>query len=141
MALSIESRVPFLDNQIVEFLATVPPEQKVRGLEPKYLLRQAASTMLPEEVWARKDKCNFPVPRNFWNSKAMRVLTRDVLLSPDSVGRGVFKSEVLERACEYGDLTWALVNLELWFKIFIDRDPRWMDRTVMRSAHDVRIGA
>lgn len=130
MALSIESRVPFLDNRIVEFLATVPPEQKVRGLEPKYLLRQVAAKLLPDEVWARKDKCNFPVPDNFWRSKVMKDLTAEILIAPESISRGIFTRDILERACQYGDLTWALVNVELWFKIFVDQDSNWTDRIV-----------
>lgn len=128
MAVSIESRVPFLDYRLVELLATVPPEQKVRRLEPKYLLRQIASKLLPEEVWDRKDKCNFPVPDNFWMSKEMRSITEEILLSSESLHRGIFKPDILKQACQYGNLTWALVNVELWFKIFIDRDREWTDR-------------
>ncbi|THJ19428.1 MAG: asparagine synthase (glutamine-hydrolyzing) [Nitrospira sp. CG24E] len=128
MALSIESRVPFLDNRIVEFLATVPPEQKVRGLEPKHLLRQVAAKLLPKEVWARKDKCNFPVPDNFWRSQVMKDLTEEILIGPESISRGIFQPDVLRRACQYGDLTWALVNVELWFKIFVDQDSNWTNR-------------
>jgi asparagine synthase (glutamine-hydrolysing) len=130
MALSIESRVPLLDNRIVEFLATVPPEQKVKGLEPKHLLRQVAAKLLPEEVWARKDKCNFPVPDSFWRSKVMTDLTEEILLAPESISRGIFSPDVLRNACQYGDLTWALVNVELWFKIFVDQDSTWTDRIV-----------
>ena len=47
MAVSLESRLPLLDHRIVELLATVPPEHKVPGLEPKALLRRAASQWLP----------------------------------------------------------------------------------------------
>lgn len=140
MALSIESRVPFLDHRIVEFLATVPPEQKVRGLEPKHLLRQVASKLLPEEVWARKDKCNFPVPDKCWTSKEMKDLTEAVLIAPESLHRGLFKPEILKQACQYGNLTWSLVNVELWFKIFIDRDPNWTDRIVQHAADRARVG-
>lgn len=134
MALSIESRVPFLDHRIAEFLATVPPEQKVRGLEPKHLLRRAASRLLPDEVWKRTDKCNFPVPDKFWTSQDMKAVTEAILLSPASVQRGVFKPEILRQACQYSDLTWTLVNVELWFKIFIDRDRDWLDRIGRHAA-------
>lgn len=138
MALSIESRVPFLDNHLVEFLATVPPEQKVRGLEPKYLLRQVASKLLPEEVWARRDKCNFRVPDNFWGSKQMKDLTEEILIAPESLRRGIFRPDILKKACQYGDITWPLVNVELWFKIFIDRDPNWVDRIFFKDADEAR---
>jgi asparagine synthase (glutamine-hydrolysing) len=133
MALSIESRVPLLDHRIAEFLATVPPEQKVRGLVPKHLLRQVASELLPNEVWNRKDKCNFPVPDNFWMSREMKEFTESVLMAPESQQRGIFKPETLNQACHYGNLTWPLLNVELWFKIFIDRDPNWTDRIALHT--------
>ena len=133
MALSIESRVPLLDYRIAEFLATVPPEQKVRGLVPKHLLREVASKLLPKEVWARRDKCNFPVPDKFWMSREMKDFTESVLIAPESLRRGLFKPEVLKQACHYGNLTWALVNAELWCKIFIDQDPNWTDRIALHA--------
>lgn len=133
MALSIESRVPLLDHRIAEFLATVPPEQKVRGLVPKHLLRQVASDLLPKEVSNRKDKCNFPVPDNFWMSREMKAFTESVLIAPESLQRGLFKPETLRQACQYGDLTWALLNVELWCKVFIDQDPNWTDRIALHA--------
>ncbi len=129
MALSIESRVPLLDHRIVEFMATVPPEQKVHGLQPKYLLRQAASNLLPPEVWQRRDKQPFPLPRSFNASAALRALERKVLLSPESFKRGIARPQALREACAEEGASWGLLNLELWFKIFIDRDPYWMEKS------------
>lgn len=134
MALSIESRVPLLDHRIVEFLSTVPPEQKIRGLVPKRLLRQTASKLLPPEVWERKDKCNFPVPDNFWASTEMKDFTKAVLISPESISRGFFRPEALKQACQYGDMTWPLINVELWFKLFIDQNPEWTNHVSLYAA-------
>jgi asparagine synthase (glutamine-hydrolysing) len=128
MAVSIESRVPFLDYRIAEFLATVPPEQKIDGMQPKYLLREVASSLLPEEVWKRKDKRPFPVPGKFWQTHEMEELTEKILLSPESLKRGIFKPGALKDACSNIDITWQLINVELWFKIFIDRDPYWVSK-------------
>jgi len=125
MALSIESRVPLLDFRIIELLATVPPEQKVRGMQPKYLLRQCASRLLPKDVCNRKDKIAFPVPGEFWVSEEMKRIKREILLSKESRDRGIFKPAALEDACENSPLTWPFLNIELWFKIFIDKDPDW----------------
>jgi len=122
MSLSIESRVPLLDHKIVEFLATVPPEQKVPGLQPKYLLRQIASSLLPEQVWKRKDKYHFPMPLKFFHSKEMRELTRSLLLSKECLNRGILKPGFLKSACDDIAQITPLINLELWFKIFIDKD-------------------
>jgi asparagine synthase (glutamine-hydrolysing) len=136
MAVSLESRVPLLDHRIVEFLATVPPAKKVPGRRPKFLLRQVASSLLPESVWANSDKRGFPVPGHFWRTPQVNALIRDVLLSPESLERGVFKPESLREACAtLGDVSvfWPLVNIELWFKIFIDQDRQWIQRARSRT--------
>ena len=128
MALSIESRVPFLDHRIVELLATVPPEYKVPGLRPKYLLRTLASSLLPSEVWTRKEKFPFPVPVKFWSAQEVKALTVPLLTSQDSCKRGIFTRHALQDASNNKINAWPFINVELWFKIFIDRDPNWTER-------------
>ena len=122
MAVSLESRVPLLDYRIVELLATVPPEQKINGMQPKYLLRQSASSLLPEQVWKRRDKFPFPVPAKFWLSQEMEKMKRDILLSPESLKRGIFKPRALKNACNKINMTWPLFNIELWYRVFIDKN-------------------
>ena len=122
MAVSLESRVPLLDYRIVELLATVPPEQKINGMQPKYLLRQSASSLLPEQVWKRRDKFPFPVPAKFWLSKEMEKMKRDILLFPKSLKRGIVKPRALKNACNKINMTRPLLNIELWFNIFIAKN-------------------
>ena len=131
MAVSIESRVPLLDYRIVEFLATVPPEQKVNGMQPKYLLRQIASSLLPEQVWKRKDKRHFPAPVKFLLSKDIMEMTKDILLSSDSLKRGIFKPLALKNALYDTNQSWFLMNIELWFKFFIDKNPYWLSKKTL----------
>jgi len=126
MSQSIESRVPLLDFRIVEFLATVPPKQKVKCMEPKYLLRRISSSILPEKVWKRKDKFPFPVPEQMWFSCELNDLTKQILLSKRSLARGIFKPYILRDACRNVISPWPLMNVELWFKLFIDQDPIWL---------------
>lgn len=128
MALSLESRVPLLDYRIVDFLATIPPEQKVKGLVPKYLLRKCASKLLPEKIWNRKDKFPFPVPASFWITDEMKLFVKSILESPECLNRGIFEKSLLTS----GDLSvsqlWSIINVELWFKIFIDQDKNWLEK-------------
>jgi asparagine synthase (glutamine-hydrolysing) len=128
MAVSIESRVPLLDDRLVEFLATVPPEQKVKGLQPKHLLRRAAGRLLPDDIMQNREKRGFPVPGSFWKAPRVTDTVRSLLLSKESLSRGVFKEQALRDVCENVTLFWPLVNIELWFRIFIDRDPHWVSR-------------
>jgi len=130
MALSIESRVPLLDYRIVEVMATVPPERKVNGLVPKYLLREAVSALLPQKVLQRKDKLGFPVPGRFWFSKEVKELVRNVLLSRACLERGIFNPQAIKEAVSANNslLIWFPLNIELWFRMFIDRDPYWLSQ-------------
>lgn len=125
MSVSIESRVPLLDFRIIELLSTVPPEQKVRGMQPKYLLRKCASKLLPKEVYNRKEKFAFPVPAQFWFSKDMKRMKEKVILSQESLDRGIFKPGYLKTACESPHLAVGAMNIELWFQIFIDQNKLW----------------
>lgn len=66
MAWSIESRVPFLDFRLVEFLAGLPAEWKLRGGLTKLVMREALRGVLPEPVRDRRDKMGFVTPEQVW---------------------------------------------------------------------------
>jgi len=121
MACSLESRLPLLDKRVVEFLATITPEQKIVGMVPKYLLRDVASKLIPEKVWKRNDKKPFPMPTELLLTPAMLDMKRELFLSRESMERGIFSKKTLQNAVT--DATsWPIFSLELWFRIFIDGD-------------------
>src|SRR5262249_16920759 len=70
MANSIESRVPFLDHKLVEFVAGVPAKYKVRHFTGKYLLRRAMEGRVPTEI-LRRSKKGFPTPIRPWLRKQL----------------------------------------------------------------------
>jgi asparagine synthase (glutamine-hydrolysing) len=129
MAASIESRVPFLDHVLVEFAARLPPRAKLRGFSTKWILREAVRDVLPPEILTRR-KMGFPVPFAGWVKRAWQPLARDVLLDPRTRQRGITNPAAVERLIaahaggriEGGDALWALLNLELWYRTFIDGD-------------------
>jgi asparagine synthase (glutamine-hydrolysing) len=129
MAVSIESRVPLLDYRIVEFLATVPPAQKLPDNVPKSLLRRAASPWLPPEVQNRRDKVPFLVPIKEWLGGMLAPLATELALSPASLDRGIFNADILRRRLFTQDELLAILNIELWFRIYIDNDPAWTARS------------
>jgi asparagine synthase (glutamine-hydrolysing) len=124
MANSLESRVPILDRRIVELVASMPPAMKFRGAEAKYILKRAAHDVVPPAILDRKDKMGFPVPLHLWARQGARGFFRDVLLSGECRSRGLFEPVVVEALFDteeaYGRHLWGLVNLELWFRTFID---------------------
>jgi len=128
MSLSIESRVPLLDYRLVELMATVPPEQKVKGSQPKYLMKQIAQKMLPDEVWQRKDKRPFPVPHRFWSNDCMKLSMEKLLFANAGGNGGLFdlpQLEKLYRTSHFQARTYAAV--EMWFRLFIEMDEHWLD--------------
>jgi asparagine synthase (glutamine-hydrolysing) len=128
MAMSVESRVPLLDHRIVEFMATVPSAQKVPGLQPKALLRGAACKDIPTTIRNRRNKRGFSVPFRFWILDVLKDMSREVLLAPQSLDRGIIDADRLRQwRLTPHDIQLAL-SLELWFRIFIDEDPEWASR-------------
>ncbi|WP_286883323.1 asparagine synthase (glutamine-hydrolyzing) [Aneurinibacillus sp. UBA3580] len=130
MAVSLESRVPMLDYRIVEMAATIPPHLKVKGLEPKYIFKKAMEGIIPDEILNRKDKKGFPTPINVWFEKDKSFIER-ILLDQGAHHRGIFNAEaihsMLESPAKQSWALWSVLNVELWFKIFIDEDPEYVD--------------
>jgi asparagine synthase (glutamine-hydrolysing) len=129
MSASIESRVPFLDHVLVEFAARLPERLKLSGFTTKRVLRQAVRGLLPDRILTRK-KMGFPVPFATWVGGSWNSVAREVLLDPRSRQRGVINARAVEQLLDDhraglrrgGDAIWALLNLELWYRTFIDGD-------------------
>lgn len=134
MAMALESRVPLLDHRIIEYLATVPPAQKVRPDESKRLLRSIMAGVLPESVRTRRDKGAFMAPVAQWFDGALATLGDDILRAPACLDRGLFDPDYIRRLRPGGSEVWSMVNLELWCRIFLDEDPAWLARVEPLSA-------
>jgi asparagine synthase (glutamine-hydrolysing) len=66
MAFSRESRVPFLDHRLVEYVASLPLNLKLRDGWTKYCLRRGGRGIIPEKILGRKDKLGFATPEEEW---------------------------------------------------------------------------
>jgi len=129
MATSIESRVPFLDHKLVEFAAQLPDEWKLRGFTTKRVLRESMKGLLPDSILNRP-KMGFPVPFAAWTRGSWNEVAREVLLDSRSRQRGIIDPSAVDRLLrdhadgrtEGGDRIWSLLNLELWYRTFIDNE-------------------
>lgn len=126
MAVSLETRAPFLDPRIAEFAASLPSEFKLRGHETKYLLKRAVAPMLPRGI-TRRPKKGFGVPVAEWLKGPLRSMARD-LLAPDRLRRaGYFNPEYVTRLqdeherghANHRKLLWTLLMFELWRENFL----------------------
>jgi asparagine synthase (glutamine-hydrolysing) len=130
MAASIESRVPFLDHELVEFTARIPARYSTNGLAGKFVLKQAMEDLLPKSIVYRQ-KMGFPTPWECWLAGPQLDDLERMLLEPRSTERGLFRIDVLKRilsehrnkARDHTNRIWRLVNLEIWQRVAIDGEP------------------
>ena len=129
MANGLESRVPFLDVPLVEFVATIPADVKFKGGKLKRLPLETFGNVLPEKIRAREDKMGFPVPVQQWFQKDLKEFVQDVFRTQSSRARDLFNTEAILSAIDsepkYGRKIWGLLSLELWFQEFIDAPQRF----------------
>jgi asparagine synthase (glutamine-hydrolysing) len=126
MANSIETRVPFLDYRLVEFIEAIPPGLKIHGFEGKYLHKKAVEKWLPKEMIYKKKK-GFANPVDKWLRGRMKQCVEDCLMSKDSAVNKYFDQSYMkkivtaheQRREDYMRHIYLLVSFELWNRKFI----------------------
>ncbi|MDI3298720.1 MAG: asparagine synthase (glutamine-hydrolyzing) [Bacillota bacterium] len=127
MAHSVESRLPFLDQELVEYVLRLPPEAIIDRGWSRAIFRRAMKGVLPERIRLRRWKVGFTTPEMRW-LKARRAAIQSLLRSPSFRSRpwwdGPAVADAFAAACE-GRLEdsfffWRAINLELWLRTFID---------------------
>jgi asparagine synthase (glutamine-hydrolysing) len=127
MAVSLETRAPLLDHKLMEFVATIPPEYKMKGFTTKYILKKAVAELLPQEI-INRSKRGFRVPISAWFREDLKELTRGVLTDSHTQRRGYFEQgfvrkmldEHQEGRWDWSQQLWALLMLELWQRQYMD---------------------
>ena len=127
MANSLEVRVPFLDESLVEFLATVPASLKLKGSKnKKYLLKRVMQDRLPPEILNQR-KQGFNIPVGLWLKTRLKEFMKSVL-SPERLSEmGLFnqdfvaalQDEHLRGTKDHGYQLWGLLIFTLWWEKFI----------------------
>jgi asparagine synthase (glutamine-hydrolysing) len=123
MAWGLEARVPFLDQELVELVACMPPEVKLRS-GGKHPLKVIARDLLPEVV-VNRPKGYFPVPSLKFVRGEVLEFMRDVLDSRACRDRGLFQRPYVEQLLDspehahtpiLGNKLWHLALLEFWLQ-------------------------
>jgi asparagine synthase (glutamine-hydrolysing) len=129
MRFSIEARVPFLDYRLVEKILATETSEIIGGGTTKVILREAMKGLLPEEIRLRKDKIGFETPQDAWFRKAeWQVFILGLLNSPSFRSRNIIDRDIAlglynEHLIGKKNISkeiWKWINLELWFRYFID---------------------
>ncbi|MCB1960097.1 MAG: amidotransferase 1, exosortase A system-associated [Rhodocyclaceae bacterium] len=119
MAHSLEVREPLMDHPLVEWLATLPNDMKIKGQEGKFLFKKSLESKLPNEVLYRP-KMGFSVPLARWFRGPLRQRVRDALRSEVMADAGVFDMDLLARLVDdhqsgrrdYSAPLWTLMMFE-----------------------------
>ncbi|MGH9486486.1 MAG: asparagine synthase (glutamine-hydrolyzing) [Terriglobales bacterium] len=141
MAASLESRVPFLDRELVEFALQIPARYQLHGLAGKLVLKQAVADLLPAAIISRT-KMGFPTPSQLWLLGPERESVERLLLGARAQQRRLFRpdmvrsvlAEALKGGAQRDDRIWRLLTLELWQRIFLDRDPDYLPSAAPAAA-------
>jgi asparagine synthase (glutamine-hydrolysing) len=128
MAHSLEARSPFLDHEVVQYVARLPESYKRKGMTRKRILKIACRDLLPRRI-ASRPKHGFSVPVDRWFRGALKPIAHDIIFSRSFRERGQFNIKQVAHIWEqhqtgqkaYGVRLWALLVLELWQQQFVDR--------------------
>ncbi|WP_341235829.1 asparagine synthase (glutamine-hydrolyzing) [uncultured Sulfitobacter sp.] len=133
MANSLEVRSPFLDYRMAEFAFRMPGHLKLTGGETKAIYKSAVRDLLGDELTYRK-KQMFTVPVGEWFRQVLAHYCREILLDGRLGARGIVSEQTVTgmlQAHIAGEANYtrqlrALISLEIWFRLFIDRDPQML---------------
>jgi asparagine synthase (glutamine-hydrolysing) len=127
MAHSIESRVPLLDNTVIDFAATLPARFKIRNGRRKHVLKETLRPLLPPAILDRR-KQGFGIPLGVWFRGGLTGLFSDVLQSARARQRGYFEPSFVSRLLrehlagqrDHTLRLWQLLVFELWHRQYLD---------------------
>ena len=131
MAHSLEVREPLMDHPLVEWLATLPSEMKLKGNEGKHLLKVAMAPYLPDEILYRP-KQGFAVPLSRWFRGPLRQRVQEAILGPRLAATGIFNQNYLRHLVEshasgardYSAPLWTLLMFDAFLKNVMEGDAR-----------------
>ncbi|MFO7980084.1 MAG: asparagine synthase (glutamine-hydrolyzing) [Candidatus Aminicenantes bacterium] len=121
MAASLETRVPFLDHRVVEFLFQIPGHFKLKGMSSKWLLKKTMERLLPKENIYRK-KEGFSIPIKHWLRTELKEMMLDYLEESRIKKEGLFNTKTvnnlvdshLKKKSNNSHQIWALLVFEIW---------------------------
>lgn len=128
MAVSVETRVPFMDVELLRLAARIPERYKLRGNVTKYVLKKAMKPYLPDHL-VRRPKVGFGAPLRRWIQEDLNEVIQYLLGPSHLESRGLFDPVAVQRLldqnasghADHAYTIYALLTLELWMQTFLDR--------------------
>jgi asparagine synthase (glutamine-hydrolysing) len=129
MAHSLETRSPFLDQELVELILRLPASAIIDQGWNRRILREGLRDVLPDTVYRRRKKIGFTTPEFRWfrqERTALEALLRSPTFTARKYWRGPAVAEAFGRACdgerEESMFFWRVINAEIWLRLFFDAD-------------------
>ncbi|NLH47385.1 MAG: asparagine synthase (glutamine-hydrolyzing) [Myxococcales bacterium] len=128
MAHSISGRFPWMDRLLLEYVARIPPNLRIKGLRRRYLEKQAMKPLLPREIYRRKNM-GLEMPHALWFFHGLKPLVNEYL-TPAAIRRsGVFDPRAVEELLtdhfqqrkDQGRSLWCVLNFLIWHDLFVHR--------------------
>ncbi|MGH7597704.1 MAG: asparagine synthase (glutamine-hydrolyzing) [bacterium] len=119
MAFSRESRVPFLDHRLVEYVAGLPLNLKLRDGWTKYCLRRSAQNVVPKKILARKDKIGFATPEEEWLRRALKDEIRQTFHQAALLPELIKLPDLQNHFDAFGHGKRPLLSSDFFFRFFI----------------------
>ena len=127
MACGVETRVPFLDIELVKYATQIPPELKMKGVEVKYILKKVAERYLPHDVIYRS-KTGFGAPVRKWITEDLENMIAKRLSKENIENRGIFNYNQVWKLIDDNKTgridasytIWSILAIDSWLRQFID---------------------
>ncbi len=126
MSVGLESRSPFLDQNLIELACKIPFGLKYKNGQYKYILKMAIKNLVPDENIYRR-KIGFTIPLDQWFEGSLNDYSRSILLKKNSFITSIFNTNYIQEMLsthsintDFGPRLWALLSLELWYKAYFD---------------------
>jgi asparagine synthase (glutamine-hydrolysing) len=128
MAASVETRVPFMDVELMRLCARIPEHYKLHHRVTKYVLKRAMERYLPRDLIHRA-KTGFGAPLRKWLGEDLTEVVQYLLGPGQLQARGLFDPALVQRVldenlsqrADHAYLIYALLTLEIWMQTFVDR--------------------
>ncbi|HEX6865058.1 MAG TPA: asparagine synthase C-terminal domain-containing protein, partial [Thermoanaerobaculia bacterium] len=126
MSQGLESRSPFLDHRLAEWVATLPVNLKLNGKTLKYLMRRVAASYLPDSI-LKRPKQGFMFPLGYWRKGPLLPVLESLLTGSVLIEEGIFRREPVERLirehlaqkADHHVRLWLILNVEVWYRMFV----------------------
>jgi asparagine synthase (glutamine-hydrolysing) len=129
MAHGLEARSPFVDHELVTYMAAFPSHLKIRRRQLKYILRQLAADYLPPPILSRQ-KQGFMFPVAYWFRGELYPFLKTTLLESNFARSGLFRREYVSKLLEehrrsrvdHHVRLWMLLNVAVWHALYIEEE-------------------